>query len=276
MKLLVWNSQGNKWDAFNDNYLEPLITPPQREDVVGMLVESGWAPWVDRDTRGRLKANALYDFDSWMTYFDKKGAQKSSFCHTIAASRNRHAFWIPWVRNVESTRFNTRCSIGATLLRRRGSYIGWETTRTLMPGMRRPAVRVQLRVGRNVQLTVFLVHLISGGSYKAQREMDRLIAAMRQVVPAGTPSIIVGDMNVNLLADGGPPELPSRWKYVRTGQSTQKSGGELDYAVAFDPKDQLQAEALVLDPIGSATNKSDHAVMQYDLSGWGSVGEAAR
>lgn len=67
MKLIVWNSQGGKWDIFWDSYINPEMVANPIEDIVGLLVESGWAPWV---TPGDVIINNCYGLDNGLTYYD--------------------------------------------------------------------------------------------------------------------------------------------------------------------------------------------------------------
>src|SRR5690348_6906163 len=40
MELVVWTSQGAKWDTLWANYINPLN--PGTTDIIGLLVEAGW------------------------------------------------------------------------------------------------------------------------------------------------------------------------------------------------------------------------------------------
>lgn len=106
--------------------------------------------------------------------------------------------------------------------------------------MKRPVVRVCLGQNNTTQITILLVHLISGFAPKAQAELTILIKAMSQLIPQGTCGVIVGDMNIDILniatgdvlADVGTVgTVGTGWRVLRTGKPTQQSGGELDYAL---------------------------------------------
>ena len=94
MKLVVWNSQGGKWDIFWTSHLSPIHVLHPREDVIGFLVESGWAPWV---VPGVITVNEEYMMDSDKTWFDWTSASNSAFCVGIASKRGYQAMWIPWI-----------------------------------------------------------------------------------------------------------------------------------------------------------------------------------
>ncbi len=90
MELVVWNSQGGKWDTFWTYYFGTRLGTGQ--DVMGLLVESGWGPWV---TPGTVYENSVYTLDSSASWFATATANNSAFCTGIAAARRRYAFWVP-------------------------------------------------------------------------------------------------------------------------------------------------------------------------------------
>jgi len=263
MNLVVWNSQGAKWDTFWTSYINPLLASGQ--DVVGLLVESGWAPWV---TSGDVTINALYSLESEVTWYDGPSAANSAFCQGVKAKRRLTAFWIPWAKNLDAMKTNTRCSMGGILMP--ASRVVVDTTRFLMAEHLRPVLRILLGKPANQNytpdFTILLVHLISGRPIVAQNEMNDLIGGMQSLISQGTSGVIVGDMNVDLQPPNVVPALPDRWRYLRTNQATQQSGGELDYAVLYDPNQQYTAAAAtVVQSFKTGNNQSDHAVMQYNI-----------
>jgi hypothetical protein len=260
VQLIAWNSQGAKWDTFWTNWLAPALAP-QATDVVGLLVEAGWAPWIQSDT---VSENALYWLDSTSTRYDAAAAATSVFCQGAQAERNRWALWVPWVANLDAFRTNTRCSMGGAIL---GYYSGSAyITSFTFAWMRRPVIRVQLVYGRNVWLTVLLVHLVSGYWQSAQAELTALTGAMTQLIPQSTTGLVVGDMNIDLLTNPGLVSGP-QWRLLRTGVATQQSGGELDYALLYDPARQYgSSTAAVLQQYKTGPNQSDHSVLRYTIA----------
>lgn len=262
LRLVAWNSQGKKWDALWNHYVSPLTMPPQNDDVIALVVESGWAPWV---TPGEITLNEEYWLNEDVSYYNTKAAQKSPFCVAVEAKRRRHALWIPWVKNLEA-KPNTRCSMGGMFLP--AKMLLGQTDRIKVDGLLRPVVRVTIGTsGRhNVtpEFTILLVHMVSGYQRLAQSQLDDMIAAMSRLIPERTSAIIVGDMNVNLLNANFP--LPDKWRFLRINTGTQKSGGELDYGILFDPNGVLGGATVnLVERWKSGNNRSDHSVLQYNI-----------
>ena len=260
MELIVWNSQGGKWDTLWSNYILPRIIGSTDDDVSAYVVESGWAPWV---SSGDVSINTRYSFDSRATYFDKSSLATSNFCHGVNVKRGRRAIWVPWVKNLDAMKTNTRCSMG--IFSRSGPGLvhvfGVKKGRVFQ---RRPLARNVISKGKITLLTVILVHLISGSPSKAQEDMLDIIKAMSKVIPEGSAALIIGDMNIDLLVT--PVEVPKYWRILNTGVATQQSGGELDYGILYDPQSQFtKATASVVEKFKTGNNGSDHSVMLYTL-----------
>lgn len=256
MKLVVWNSQGSKWDDFWNNFVSPEVVPPQNEDVMGLLVESGWAPWV---TPGPVYKNAIYDLTTDISYFNAAVVATSPFSQAVLGVRRRQALWIPWMNKPKPKKVNTRVSMGGIICPVK-AQVGF-IDRKEFKGFRRPVVQIPMeRLG----ITIFLVHLISGVPVKAQEEIDGLTSFMSTLVPSGTAAIVVGDMNIDLLTK--VVNAPDHWRILNVGVATQQSGGELDYALLYDPNNQYGgATATVLAQYKTPTNGSDHSVLMYSL-----------
>src|SRR5215471_18442259 len=173
MQLIVWNSQGAKWDTFWSNYILPL-GPGVSNDIVGLLVEAGWAPWVQS---GDVTINEVYKLDRTATWYFKLGAAVSSFCQGIEAKRVRTAYWVPWVKNLDGMHTNSRCSMGAAVIPGPSNVSeGMRYNLTQEGVFIRPVFRLDVRKGAGTYSTpvisVFLVHLISGYASGAQAEID--------------------------------------------------------------------------------------------------------
>jgi hypothetical protein len=260
MDLVVWNSQGNKWDIFWTYYFGPLVTPSPTTDVVGMLVESGWAPWV---APGDVIINGIYPLNTGATWASAVGVANSAFCQGVLAARGRHAFWVPWVGNLNAFKTNTRCSLGGAFVPKTRQFQNMSLFNE-QNIFRRPVVQLSVGIGNNTDFTIMLVHLISGNYNKAQDEMDYLVATMSHIIPQGTTGIVVGDMNIDLLKT--PVVLPQKWRMLNTGVATQQSGGELDYALLYDPNGLYSnATAAVVQQYKTGNNGSDHSVMKYSV-----------
>ena len=168
---------------------------------MGLLVESGWGPWV---TPGTVYENSVYTLDSSASWFATATANNSAFCTGIAAARRGYTFWVPWMKNLDAMKVNTRCSMGAALAT---STRLLETVGRFLPNdpklYLRPIFRFGLAkpsgIGGNTDISVFLVHLVSGNPYKAQDQMDDLMKVMSTIIPQGTSAIVVGDFNIDIL-----------------------------------------------------------------------------
>jgi hypothetical protein len=264
VRLIVWNSQGAKWDVLWTNWAGPAVIP-QTDDVVVLVVEAGWAPWI---ASGTVEINNVYPYDIDSRRYNGPGAANSPCCMAIEDSRRRKAAWIPWVNTPADMdagiRTNSRCSMGAILMPNRLQMQG-QPSRYVYNGHKRPVVRVQLGERRDVEITILLVHLISGYWRNAQAEMDDLTATMSTLIPQNTVGMVVGDMNVDLLTR--VPNLPAGWSILNVGVATQQSGGELDWALLYNPAGQnLNTARQVLQQYKSGANQSDHSVMQYSVS----------
>lgn len=257
LRLFAWNSFGAKWDAFWTNWLLPALG--NNDDIAGVLMESGWAPWV---LSGDVYMNATYDFERSASWFNHASLGNSAFCAGIVATRRRYGLWVPWVGNLNAMKTNSRCSMGAALLpdsRRIQAISTFETQLSI-----RPVVKLSMGIGSNTDITVLVVHLMSGYPAGAQRQLDELTAAMSKMIPQDTCGIIVGDMNINLL--NTPLVAPPNWRIIRTGVATQQKGGELDWGILYDPTNQYGGTTVtVMQQYKTGPNTSDHSVLRYNI-----------
>ena len=264
MDVIVWNSQGNKWDTLWTSYLAPIA--PANQDLVGLIVESGWAPWV---TSGDVVINNVYWLNTSLTYYDTTNAAASPFCQAVEAKRRARAYWVPWVANLDAMKTNTRCSMGAVLLpAKRLVESGTRYNLKKNALFRRPVFRFDVMkpndTGAIPDFSVFLVHLVSGRPNKAQEEMDVLTKTMSTLIPQGSSALIVGDMNVDLQTIA--INVPNNWRILNTGGATQQSGGELDYGLLYDPNGKFGfSTAAVVQQYKTGNNQSDHSVMRYTI-----------
>ena len=141
----------------------------------------------------------------------------------------------------------------------------WEKKEFKDNSFLRPIIEFSFVKGKIVKFVILLVHFISSQS-KAPDELKALVKYSKQFLSEGTPAIIVGDMNIDLLKIKQMPKLPANWRILRTNGPTQQSGGELDWALLFDPNGRLPNSSVkVLDQFKTPPNQSDHSVMQYKL-----------
>lgn len=264
MKVIVWNSQGGKWDAAYTYFTAPSVTAVPQDDVVLMLVEAGWAPWV---LSGDVTLNGLYYYESDVTWFNATGAAASPFCQGIEAKRRFRSTWVPWVKNLDALKTNSRCSMGSAVFPSSLSLAGMDTSN--FEGFTRPVIRLMFGKGNrniNVSFTILLVHMISGYQTLAEQQLVNVMNSMSQLIPQGSSALIVGDMNVDLLKAGKMNNLPRNWSILNTGVATQQSGGELDYGLLYDPNSQLgSSTAAIVQQYKSGNNQSDHSVLMYTI-----------
>src|SRR5579872_2934599 len=109
MILVVWNSRGSKWDIAYNNFLVPQLT--FIGDAALLLVESGWAPWVQS---GEVMLNKVYGLDSTKEWYNQPAAANSAFCQAVEGNRNNRAFWTPWA-TLKTDKTHTRCSMGGAI-----------------------------------------------------------------------------------------------------------------------------------------------------------------
>ena|ERR1700730_13335107 len=171
MKLIVWNSRGNKWDLFLNQYVNPAIANNPREIVLALLVEAGWPPWQQNQ-----------DVRDGHTYTNGTRYGNSDNC-----------FWIPWVKTLDGVKTNSRCSLGGILKHYEYKVDAFVSN----VGPNRPFVRLELRKAGGTIVTVFLVHLTSGATRNTWKELG-LLDQISKYIPEGTGAMIVGDINVDL------------------------------------------------------------------------------
>jgi hypothetical protein len=271
MKLIVWNSQGHKWDDLWTNWMSHIISQNQQDDVLCLLAEAGWAPWVISD---HVTDNGIYFYkpgvEESARWYNTDCQQKSEFCKQVQ-KYNLNAVWTPWAATVaddrdSDQRTNSRCSLG-------GCYQSHKLTWDLKVyrgkgdlGLIRPVLISSLYEKGNVQpyITVIMVHLVS--SAKAKTEMAELVQATSEI--ADPPVLLVGDFNYDLLKKGNSLDfLGDGWSVINTGKATQQSGGELDYALLWDPNKKIKTKtATILAGYKTKTNNSDHSVMIYEIA----------
>jgi len=243
MKLIVWNSFGNKWDLFLNQYVNPAIANNPKEIVLGLLVEAGWPPWQQ----------------------NQEVRDGHAYCNPNRYGNSDNSFWIPWVKTFSDTKTNSRCSLGG-ILKHYEYRVDWFVSNV---GANRPFVRLALEKAGGTSVTVFLVHLTSGATRNTWKEL-RLLDQISQYIPQGTGAMIVGDINVDLQTTGPLILKNDCWRIVNTGQQTQAKGGELDYAFEYRPRQNFSAQVQILQqyqtPNGNPPNPSDHSVLQYQVA----------
>ena len=268
MRIIVWNSQGAKWNTFYTDYVAGQVGA---DDVVGLLIESGWATWV---ASGDVHLGAVYPFDSDKEWYDDSPG--GSFIGAVKAKRANAGFWVPWVKNLAAMKTNTRCSLGGIVLPKSG--LKWNMTtfsqeKLDIKVVSRPVVRLDFNDRR---LSIFVVHLISGLPKAAALQIGMLMKSMTKVIQEGWTALVVGDMNVDLLTYTF--DTPDNWYIVNTGVPTQKSGGELDYGLLYDANGKRAGSAMVqavanVHLTGHAApatpppvSESDHSALMYTIN----------
>ncbi|HLI56805.1 MAG TPA: hypothetical protein VKY26_07185 [Actinomycetota bacterium] len=273
MLLIVWNSEGDRWDALWNHWVSKEVQRAQ-DTLLGLVIEAGWAPWVPKYAAGGavadVRVNTEYALSS--DYYDYATPPLSAFCQGMLGRpgkrtrTGRSALWIPWVKTFDALNVNARCSMGSLFCPLGSDRIPaphWKARR--IEGNIRPALEASLQVGGDVQTVVFLVHLAS--SARALTELNTLTDQITRLIPEDAQALVVGDMNVNILGLHNPKlNLGPHWSIARTCQPTQRAGGELDYALVYDRSRSMRVKASTLCRFDLHPNESDHSVMQYEIS----------
>lgn len=262
MNLVVWNSQGQKWDYLYTTGLMPFVTPPL-SNTFGLTVEAGWAPWI---LPGPVTLGGAYDLDTSSARYNSKSESTSEFVSGFVNYRSRlhSAFWVPWVRSFTAKRVNTRCSLGGAYFPSPSFTYAIESKNRNIEGMVRPAIQLILSRNGITALSIYLVHFVS--SYKAVRELGTLTSSITKIIDQGTPAIIVGDMNVNILKQDVP--LAKGWRVIRTNTATHQSLSELDYGLLYDPNNNVQSTVSCIAKYKTTANPSDHSMLVYNFPGY--------
>jgi hypothetical protein len=276
VRLLVWNAQGansykggvltQKWEALWANGMVPLVGVGQSDNVAMLLCEAGWAPWIDQQKS--VSVNTLYRCTSLSNHYDTVAAGQSAFCQAVEGARRWNAFWLPWLKTLDTYRQNVRCSMGGCFVPHPSPTKAWKLQRAIgryvVPYLVRPVVVMEVGIAMGSSLTVLMVHLVSN-NWAAQDELNYLMWAVNQLVASGSV-LVIGDMNIDLQRNRNL-NVPDGWSLVNHGQSTHQGGGELDWALLRDPGAQFRTHtADILKGPGDDWNVSDHAVMSYTLA----------
>lgn len=266
MRLIVWNSRGSKWDTMWNFFVEPELNP-QTEDVMGLLVESGWAPWILPGNP--VAVDNIYSIDEFGNRYDEHAALSSFCCEGIQEVRTRKMYWVPWVltlADVEAgTKSNSRCSMGALVMPY--SFQAGKLKRFVDKNFRRPVVSIPMLAQgkKDVEVTVLLVHLVS--SQNARVELNRLLRDVRRQIPENTLAIVAGDFNIDLFQ--GIPALPRNWQILHPVPivATHQGGSSLDWALIYNPnRIHLTTTATVVMQYQTGVNTSDHSVIRYTIN----------
>lgn len=293
--MYVWNAQGarsnkggfitEKWEEIWRRRLAPILGPvypppgpapagpaaaPQADNVAFLICEAGWAPWIGRDAQ--LAENGRYMLDEDLTNVDHVAAGASDFCAGVASARRRCAFFVPWVKTLDSARQSARCSFGGMYAPDPTAARTWrlltKVDRLVDGAFVRPVVCLEVGVGFGNGLAMLLVHLVS--SRNAQAELEQLLTNVEKIYPASRgPVMIVGDMNIDLLV-GPALRIPAGWHILNSGSATHTGGKELDWALLRDPNNSFRTRSAVISdppdqPGAPSWNVSDHAVMHYTV-----------
>jgi len=271
VQLIVWNSEGAEWDMLWNYFISPHAPyqQPQADDIVALVVESGWPPWV----QGGIPVNldVVYRLKGIGSREDPDAVLTSAFCLNMERPRSRQAYWVPWVKKLadleKGLTSNSRCSMGVVVLPknlRHGDAKRFVNPRTFI----RPVVQIPFGTpkgtnGYDVTMVVMAVHLMSAA--KAKRELQSLFQFVPNSIPGSTPAFIAGDFNIDLATV--QITLPdNRWSLLNPGVATRRSGKILDWALLYNPTgDPIHATVQVLNQYESGVNRSDHSVLGYTL-----------
>ena len=236
LQLVVWNSQGNKWSSMFNDWMQPRVK--DGDTMLGLLVESGWAPFVKS---GDVTINKPYACNNSMTYFESqcKDQEDQELVKAITDARGWDAMWVPWVGHLDAQKTNTRCSVGAIIMN--GASIKVLAYQSMDRGLIRPVVRFGVgTTSAGPFLTVYLIHAVSCRALAAL-EACQVVDAVRKEVSESTAAVIVGDFNDSLIKyhidkPGTWPKLRDGWRFLRCGKPTQSWVESLTTRCCMTPK----------------------------------------
>lgn len=288
MKIVVWNSQGDKWKKFWADYVQPPLAAG--EAVLGLLVESGRPPWVVAKY-GLRESGMPCQGGKW--YNDRLAELKAA-----TGSKKPYLsmnYWA-WANNTDAG--NIRCSFGffyAAPHRTRIESMRMSLPSTLSkaakkkkatkapsPGIKepvtdRPGIKHVFYDQDAISYVVIQVHLISGNVNRALRQLAEF---MRYVEAYKVPALIVGDMNINLQNPSDSNKINNLisdhnkgtgvWQIMRSNWSTHTGSmgnSELDWGLAYAASFAVAQIGTVVPggPFGPGlvASTSDHAVLAY-------------
>lgn len=291
INITAWNSQGSgvsvtrgplanyndTWEILIDRYISALCqnqAVSSAHYVLGMLTEAGTPPSYTNGAR--LANGAMLDGTIASSAFDVRYR------------------WYGWTKTRNG---NLRCSLAALQgYPKAGTPATYPFCDFLnpislaaIPGVRslntRPAagslfLRATTTSAVPFNLIVIVVHLPSGDRLRNLniKILQGLCAHLVSIYPH-VPIIVLGDMNINIYGlsnDDVMNELniSGAWILLRSGDATQISGGELDWAITYG----CQPYTPTIEIIGAlklfhdfrgigyiAQGVSDHAMMNYTL-----------
>ena len=286
--ITTWNAEGlgisgnskltqnydNTWEILIDHYTARLReTDGFREGkylLMGMLAEAGTPPdppqAADVASGSLIKATVKktnYDYN-YCWYGWSKGT--TNLRCSLASMQLYPKPPDSWLSSYPMARFNTPHSLAEV------------TGKNLDT---RPAALSEFySLARLFSLNVLLVHLPSG---KKVRNLNISILKDLMQKQHGffgvVPSVILGDINIHIKGqtnDQIKTELGigpgSHWDVVRTNYPTQRSEGELDWALCYKCKGQAKILGPVTPSVEAGSGKgfgvvaqgiSDHAVINY-------------
>ncbi|MEM7428022.1 MAG: hypothetical protein AAF441_18165 [Pseudomonadota bacterium] len=277
--LVAWNAQGfnvrgrsalarssaSTWQVLGSHYMRPLWD--DTSDATGPfllagLTEAGKPPSFSLGPKSKTV---------------KKATRRGSFTGSSKFKLNYN--WYGWSKGGK----NLRCSLCALQAVPSPAVTGYPTRSVTAKPMAN-AIRPPLigAYSGAQTLIVALVHLNSGASFRSNnfRALSNLANALEAM---GRPAIIMGDINIDIGGEATSDVLDdfaakkgtvTNWDVLRTDASTQISGGELDWALAYNC---ANTTAMQLGPLSSAATPygrglgyvargvSDHAVVAYTL-----------
>jgi len=279
LKVIAWNSQGNRWDEFWGRYLVKLVSDDS--PVMGLLLESGKGSW-DTNTHG-LNADGINapENSSW---FQQKQTDLQKALKNDAVSL--FAKYWPWADDEDGG--NIRCSLGCIYACRRTIltsirmlYIDTQTSATEVSD--RPVI---VHSVMRESLVIYQVHLVSRNPGRAIRQLKLIL---KDAVSYGYSKVlIVGDININLentAQVATVDALVSEYRglnYIHSDFPTHEGAAtgywpkqsELDWAFVYG----LDPQNIRVSQIGPKFSNSqwgsglgcsfsDHAVMMYEIDG---------
>ena len=283
-----WNNFGNTWKVFIGKYMLNVSASEEINVRLGMLCEAG-SPfsgktagnWMSNTVSEGTQHSVYYAWNGWCKTTDGEGDDDSG------ASQLRCSMAAFHLMPANDPSYFWRIEVESVYFNQLEDYLP-EGSSSLKNIDSRPVLISKLmNTDNDIVLYVLSVHLLSGAAPRNITLLKTLMNYIEQVL--GKPAIIVGDMNINILAQSGenPPKdyyqdvvnaLPNDdsnedWKIIYTdvfthrGTSSEKST-ELDWGLAYG----CQAEASIIGGLNNSGKKgispvpkgvSDHAVLNF-------------
>jgi hypothetical protein len=266
LKAVVWNSLGGRYADF---WPQLATEVSGGNDVLGLMVNAGWAPWVaDTGVRqnGRyvLDQSSAAEAPSWMASPLDRGDE---FVKNVLdpGFGGRTAWWTPWAAKKADVKPTGNWSAAGVFLPAPGTGGSASLTCTLGSNLiwqdGRPVQRIAIERGDRLLFSVYLVGLPAWKKAKLDQKLGFVTGAMSGHAPGTAGALVVGGLGIDIAKEATPP-AKNGWSWLRTGKATAPGDAETDWGLLFDPGGALGQPAVAR---LQAASGSDNAVLEYTI-----------